>query len=228
MRKFYKTTIALGAAGLMIAGLAACSTSTSTDDTSNDSGSSATAEAAPEPLASIPELSGVDTQVTLDQGFVDAATSLGLTLGLVGNATLTDGTLSFPITGGNVDYYDPEEDYRPYVQGEIDHMGSGISLTAGETVVELTDFVIDPGTSRLTGTVTVNGEVAGEDVFIFNLDGTTLKPLATDDAGNAVLEGTRVLLSEDAAPLLNETFGTDALTPDFLVGIAKITAAAAA
>jgi hypothetical protein len=227
MRKFYKSTLAIGAAGLMIAGLAACSPSTSTEDTSTDTESSAPVEADPEPLASIPALSGVDTQVTLDQSFLDAATGLGLTLGLVGNAALDGATLSFPITGGNVDYYDPAEDYRPYVQGEIDHAGSGISLTAGGTVVELTDFVIDPGTSRLTGTVSVNGTVAAEDVFIFNLDGTTLKPLATDENGNAVLEGTRVLISEDAAPLLNDTFGTDAIQPDMLVGIAKITAAAA-
>jgi hypothetical protein len=127
-----------------------------------------------------------------------------------------------------VDYYDPAEDYRPYAQGEIDHIGSGITLTAGDTVVGLSDFVIDPGTSRLTGTVTANGEEVGTDIYIFNLDGSTLNPLETDADGNAVLEGTTVLISPDAATLLNDTFGTDAVTDELVVGIAKITAKAAA
>lgn len=229
MRKLYKTTIGIAAAGLLVGSLAACSTPAEEEPTTDDSSPSAEAPAAdPEPIASIPELDGVDTQVTLDAGFVEALGTLGLTPGVIGGATLSpEGVLAFPITGGNVDYYDPAEDYRPYVQGEIDHEGSGISLTAGDTVVELTDFVIDPGTSELTGTVTVNGEVAGEDVFIFNLDGSTLNPLETDADGNAVLEGTTVYISEDAAPLLNDTFGTDAVTDQLVVGIAKITARAA-
>ncbi|WP_165065358.1 hypothetical protein [Marisediminicola senii] len=228
MRKIYKSTIGIAAAALLVGSLAACSTAEA-EPTTDDASASASEEpmADPEPLASIPELGGVDTQVTLDQGFVDALTSLGLTPGVIGTATLTDGVLAFPITGGNVDYYDPEEDYRPYVQGSVEHDGSGISLTAGETVVELTDFRIDPGTSQLFGTVTANGEEVGQDVFIFNLDGTTLNPLAEDADGNAVLEGTTVLISEDAAPLLNETFGTDAVTDELVVGIAKITAAPA-
>jgi hypothetical protein len=228
MRKIYKSTIGIAAAAVLIGSLAACSTPAEEEAPSTDNSPSAEAPAAdPEPLASIPSLAGVDTQVTLDAGFVEALTTLGLTPGVLGGATLTDGVLAFPITGGNVDYYDPAEDYRPYVQGEIDHEGSGISLTAGDTVVELTDFVIDPGTSRLTGTVTANGELVGEDVFIFNLDGSTLNPLEEDADGNAVLEGTTVLISEDAAPLLNSTFGTDAVTDQLVVGIAKITAAAA-
>lgn len=226
MRKFTKMAVSLTSAGILVAGLAACST-TSSDSTTESDAPTETATSEPTPLASIPALDGVDTQVTLDAGFVDALTTLGLTPGVIGGATLTDGVLAFPITGGNVDYYDPSESYRPYVQGEIDHAGSGISLTAGETVVELTDFVIDPGTSELTGTVTANGTVVGEDIFIFNLDGSTLNPLEEDADGNAVLEGTTVLVSEDAAGLLNETFGTDAVTDELVVGIAKITAGAA-
>ena len=225
MRKFSKLAVSLTTAGILVAGLAACSSTTSSDTPSSSSSSSSSTS--PEPLASIPALDGVDTQVTLDAGFVEALTTLGLTPGVIGTATLTDGVLAFPITGGNVDYYDPEESYRPYVQGEIDHDGSGISLTAGETVVELTDFRIDPGTSQLFGTVTANGEKVGDDIYIFNLDGSTLNPLAEDADGNAVLEGTTVLISPDAAGLLNSTFGTDAVTDELVVGIAKITAKAA-
>lgn len=125
-------------------------------------------------------------------------------------------------------YWDPSLDYRPYVQGEIDHDGSGISLTGGGKTVELSDFVIDPGSnSKLTGTVKVDGKEVGTDVNIFRLDGTTLNPLTKDADGNAVLEGTTVYISQDAAKLLNDTFGTDAVTGDLKVGIAKITAAPA-
>ncbi len=228
MRKFYKSTIGIAAAALLVGSLAACTTAEAEAPVAEDTTSEEEVMADPEPLASIPALDGVDTQVTLDQGFVDALGSLGLTPGVLGGATLTDGVLAFPITGGNVDYYDPEEDYRPYVQGSVEHDGSGISLTAGDIVVELTDFRIDPGTSQLFGTVTANGEEVGQDIYIFNLDGTTLNPLETDADGNAVLEGTTVLISPDAAGLLNDTFGTDAVTDELVVGIAKITAKAAA
>lgn len=228
MRKFYKSTIGIAAAALLVGSLAACTTAEAEAPVAEDTTSEEEVMADPEPLASIPALDGVDTQVTLDQGFVDALGSLGLTPGVLGGATLTEGVLAFPITGGNVDYYDPEEDYRPYVQGSVEHDGSGISLTAGDIVVELTDFRIDPGTSQLFGTVTANGEEVGQDIYIFNLDGTTLNPLETDADGNAVLEGTTVLISPDAAGLLNDTFGTDAVTDELVVGIAKITAKAAA
>ena len=45
------------------------------------------------------------------------------------------------------------------------------------------------------------------------------------EGSNAVLEGTQVQISEVAAPLLNDTFKTDAVKPGLLVGIAKITVA---
>ncbi|WP_150308966.1 hypothetical protein [Planctomonas psychrotolerans] len=226
MRKIYKSTFGVAAAGLMAFSLAACSTPAEEEPTSSTEVSDTETMAEPEPLASIPTLTGVDTQVTVDQGFVDAITGLGLTPGVVGTATFTDGVFAFPITGGNVDYYDPEEDYRPYVQGEILHEGSGISLTNGTTLVELSNFDIDPGNnSTLFGDVSANGEVVVEDAPLFRLDGTTLNPLEMDENGNAVLEGTTVYVSEEAAALLNETYGTDAVTGDLKVGIAKITAA---
>ena len=177
----------------------------------------------PDPVAQVDQLSGRSTAVTLDAGFVEALTSLELTPGPVGDASISKaGVAAFPITGGNVTYYEPGS-VSPYVQGEIDHSGAGLSLEGGGKRVELTDFVVDPGASVLTGTVSVDGEVAAEDAPLFFLDGRTLNPLEVNDNGTAVLEGTTVKLKAEAAELLNTTFGVDALEEGLVVGVAKIT-----
>lgn len=210
-----------GAMLLMVAalafGVAACG-----DD--SDSGSSDSEGASTEPVAQIDNLTGEVTEVALDAGFVDALTQLKVTPGPVGDGEISnDGVASFPITGGNVTYYDPASSVRPYVQGIIDHEGSGLSLEAGGTLVELTDFVIDPGTSELTGTVSVDGKEAATDAVLFDLDGSTLNPLQTNPDGSATLEGTTVKLSDDAASLLNDTFGIKDLKGGLVIGISSIT-----
>ncbi len=211
----------IGAVVLMFAALAFVVAACGSDDST---GSDATSAGDVKPVAEIDNLTGVDTQVTLDAGFVDALTKLKVTPGPVGKAEITkDGVAVFPITGGNVTYYDPASPVRPYVQGVIDHQGSGLSLTAGKTEVELTDFVIDPGTSQLTGTVSVNGKEAATDTILFDLDGSTLEPLKTNSDGTATLAGTTVKLSDDAASLLNDTFGINDLAGGLVIGISAIT-----
>lgn len=191
----------------------------SSDETS--SSSSSTPAPAPKPVAAIDSLTGKDTAIALDQGFVDALTTLKLTPGTVGSAKLAEGSLIFPVTGGNVAVFKPGS-VPNYVVGQIQHEGSGLSLTAGKTKVELTNLNVDPGVSRVYGDVTVNGKTAVTSAYLFTLNGSTLKPLATG-SGTATLEGTQVQISPVAAPLLNETFKTDAVKPGLLVGIAKIT-----
>ena len=180
--------------------------------------------APPEPVAQVDSLTGRTTAVTLDAGFVSALESLKVTAGPVGEATISkQGVAAFPITGGNVTYYEPGT-VSPFVQGELDHDGAGLSLTAGGKRVELTDFVIDPGASVLTGTVSVDGAVAAEDVPLFFLDGRTLNPLEVNESnGTAILEGTMVKLKAEAAELLNQTFGIQDLEEGLVVGVAKIT-----
>jgi len=193
------------------------------DEPTASTSSASTEQTKPAPVAEIPSLSGKDTAVTLDAGFVEALGSLKLTPAPVGTAEITkEGVAEFPITGGNVTYYTPGTE-SPYVQGMIDHDGSGLSLTGGGKKVELTDFEVDPGKSVLTGKVTVDGKVAAESAPLFFLDGRTLKPLETGANGTAILEGTTVKLKQEAADLLNQTFGTDALKAGFVIGIAKIT-----
>lgn len=175
----------------------------------------------PKPVARIAKLDGRTTAVKLDKGFTDALASLKLTPDVVGKAKLTKGSLVFPISGGNVTYYEPGS-IDPYVQGQIEHQGSGFSLSGGGTKVKLTNFVVDPGTSKLFGDVSVDGKSAVDDAFLFQLDGRTLEPLKTKRK-KAILQGTKVEISPDAAKLLNDTFKTDAVKPGLLVGTAKIT-----
>jgi hypothetical protein len=74
--------------------------------------------------------------------------------------------------------------------------------------------------------VSVDGQVAADSAPLFFLDGRTLKPLAAQGS-TAVLEGTTVKLKDEAAALLNDAFGTDALTGGLVIGVAKITVNAA-
>ncbi len=117
------TAVALSAALTM----AACSSDSGT--ASADSSTSAAASTSstvtnPEPIATIPAISGGDTAVALDQGFLDAITGLNMTPGVIGGATLDGTTLDFPITGGTATVYDKDSGYRPFVQGAIFHQGS--------------------------------------------------------------------------------------------------------
>ena len=215
MRTPNRCIAALAIAGAMAASLSACGTS--------DSASAATKTAAAAPVASLTNLTGYMTEVVVDPGFLAGLTSLKLTPGVVGTATLKNGTLSFPITGGNATYYTPGS-RTPYVESMIEHAGSGISLTDGRTKVELTNFVVDAGKSILTGDVSANGKSVVKGAPLFFLDGRTLQPLQVDKtAGTGVLYGTTVSLTKAAADLLDQTYGTTALAEFFKVGIARIT-----
>ena len=210
-----------GIAAVAVAALIAFPVAACGSDGDSSGSSSSSSSSAPEPVAAIEALTGQSTAIALDKGFTDALTSLKLTPGVVGDAKLEDGSLIFPITGGNVTVFKPGE-VSPYVIGQIQHEGSGLSLTAGGTTVELTNFNVDPGVSRVYGDVSVNGKTAATSAFLFQLDGRTLKPLQTE-GNTAILEGTKVEISDVAAPLLNKTFNTDAVKAGLLVGIAKIT-----
>jgi len=216
-----RTPAIIATAAALALGATACGSDESSSSSGASSGSGSSEQA--KPVADIPSLSGKSTAVALDPGFVDALTKLKLTPSPLGDATISEqGVASFPITGGNVKYFKPGT-VSPFVQGEIDHDGSGLQLKGGGKTVQLTDFVVDPGKSVLTGKVTVNGSEAAASAPLFFLDGRTLKPLESKSNGTAVLEGTTVKLKQEAADLLNQTFGTDALKAGFVIGIAKIT-----
>ena len=202
-----KAVAALAVAGMAVFSLAACG---------SDDGSSR-----PKPVASIDALNGKSTAVLLDAGFAKALKSLRVTPGVLGTAKLTRGSLVFPITGGNVTYFKPGT-VSPYVIGQVQHEGSGFSLSAGGTEVGIRNLNVDPGVSRVYGDVYVNGKLAVASAYVLTLNGNTLKPLKTK-GNTAILQGTKVFVSPVAAGLLNKTFGVKAIKSTLLVGIATIT-----
>jgi len=218
MNKMSRTITGVAAAALLVAGVGVSATVADAAPAQH-----AAAKTIPAPAAAVPELFGGNTSVALDSGFTDALTSLGLTPGVLGTASLNNGAVAFPITGGSVVYWSPKSKYRPYVQGIIEHDGSGLSLSAGGTTVGLSNFTVNPGNSKLYGDVSVNGAVAATQAYLFDLHGGTLKPLKVD-GNNAILTGTTVHISPDAAALLNKTFNTDKVPSELLVGVATITA----
>ena len=176
------------------------------------------------PVGQFKTLTGNSTSVALDAKFAAALKMLGVTPSPFGTATVSAaGVASFPITGGNAKIY-KKGDVTPYVQGKIMHDGSGLNLTAGATKVTLENFVVDPGNnSKLTGDVLANGKSVVKGAKLFDLDGSTLKT-PTISGGVATLTGTKVLLSDAAAKLLNKTFKVTALKKGFLIGVATIKA----
>jgi hypothetical protein len=220
-------TAALALTGIMaIGGLAACgSGSSGSTPAASSPTTAATSSGAAKPVASIPNLTGASTQVQLAGSFLSAAKSLKLALAPSGKATASKtGNLTFPITGGNAAYYTPGT-RTPYVTSHIQHNGSGITLTAGGTKVGLSNFVVNAGTSELSGKVTVNGKVAFKSTNLFFLNGRTLKPLSKNAQGEAVLAGTKVFIDPTAASVLDKTFKLKAgtLSGATLVGTATIT-----
>lgn len=164
----------------------------------------------------ISRIDGQQTSVDLDAATLSALGSLGVKPAPVGTATLEGTTISFPITGG-VGVIHSDRSYSPgYIDGVVLHQGSGLSLTKGSTTVTATDFVVNPGNSMLYATVGTD-----YDFPLFFLDGSAVQ---VSQSGGAVhLDGTKVELTPQAASALDSAFGTTALKPYTLIGIAHIT-----
>lgn len=188
--KILTATVAVGVAATM----AACSSD----------------KASPKPVGSFKTLSGQNTTVVLDAGFVKALTTLGVKPGPFGTAKIQGTDAIFPITGGTATIY-KKGDVTPYVQGKVEHNGSGLTLSAGGTTTTIKNFVVNPGNnSNLTGEVdlTMGGKttVFAKSVKLFDLDGSTLKTPTLSSGGVATLQGTTIYLSAEAAGALNKVY----------------------
>ncbi len=174
-------------------------------------------------VTAIPSLTGVGTSVTIDAGTAGALKSLGVGLAPSGTATFeaSTSTITFPITSGYVEIHSNRAVQPGYIMGSVNHQGSGFTLSAGDTEVGLSDFVVDPGNSMLYGTV---GGQPG--VPLLTLDGTNVK--VSMESGNVVLQGTVAKLTDTAAGALNKAFNTSAIKSGTPLGVVRLVAKGAA
>jgi hypothetical protein len=214
-----KASIAALVGALALAGVA-CGDSDSSDSTA--SGSAGTAQSA-DKVTAIPSLSGGGTSVKIDAGTAEALKSLGLALAPSGAATFeaSSSTITFPITSGYAEIHSDPAVKPGYIQGSIAHEGSGFSLSAGSTKVELSDFVVDPGNSMLYGTVGGSPKVP-----LLVLDGTAVK--VSMEGSDVVLQGTVAKLTDTAAGALNKAFNVTALKAGLPLGTVRLVAKGAA
>jgi hypothetical protein len=212
-----KASIAALVGALALAG-AACG-----DDNSSSSNASGSAESGANTVTAIPSLSGTGTSVKIDAGTAEALKSLGVALAPTGSATFeaATSTITFPITSGYAEIHSDLNVKPGYIQGSIAHEGSGFSLSAGGTKVELGDFVVDPGNSVLYGTVGGTPKVP-----LLSLDGTNVK--VSMEGSDVVLQGTVAKLTDTAAGALNKAFNVTALKAGIPLGTVRLVAKGAA
>ncbi len=184
----------------------------------NFSKTGAVAPDAPDMVTVLPSVGGQATSVTIDPGTASALTSLGVSLVATGQARQQGSVVNFPITSGYAEVHS-RHDARPgWIDGSLDHAGSGLDLMGVNATVHLTDFVVDTGNSVLTATV--NDKIG---VPLLSLDGT--KVTATvNDVGQVVLAGTVAKLTQTAADALNQAFATTAITAGMALGQVEVVA----
>jgi hypothetical protein len=212
-----KASIAALVGALALAG-AACG-----DNNDSSSKASGTTTQSTDKVTAIPSLTGAGTSVQIDAGTAGALKSLGVALAPTGSATFeaSTSTITFPITSGYAEIHSDLNAKPGYIQGSIAHDGSGFSLSAGATKVELSNFVVDPGGSMLYGTVGGTPKVP-----LLFLDGTNVK--IGSEGGNVVLDGTVAKLTDTAAGALNKAFNVTALKAGLPLGTVHLVAKGAA
>ena len=145
------------------------------------------------------------TTLKLDAGAVAALTSLGVTPAPIEPAkAVAADELAFPITNS----------FKSALRtGVVEHSG-GISLTAGDTVVELTDFDIDVADEVLTA------QVGDARVPILDLDFSTAR--VSWSRGGLSVGPVGATLTDVAAGALNDAFGVTAFTEGLKLGDATV------
>lgn len=158
------------------------------------------------------------TAVKLDSGFTAALGTLKVALGTLPRSGVYQGQAYFPIVGGALDLAN--------AKGEIPHAG-GLTLTAGDTRVELSDFVIDTFDAKpvLTGLVVVNDSIVDRiPLFDLTLPPGFTVPLQPASRRFITLADVGVKLNAAAADALNGVFKVTAFAGGFTVGVAKVQA----
>jgi len=166
------------------------------------------------------------TTVALSDDLLKALVALGVAPGnvLPGGLypTSSGASVVFPIPTGELDASGPKL--------EILHSG-GLTLTAGDTRVALTSFIIDnigsSGRLKLSGVVKANDTIVGR-LPLFSITLTqapSVTPESGSIAGRLTVRHASVTLTRTAAETLNAAFGLQGVfTAGFPIGTARIEA----
>jgi MYXO-CTERM domain-containing protein len=151
---------------------------------------------------------GGTTTVVLDEAVAGVVIGAGVTPSAIGTGSLSGLAFDFPITGGNLS--------EAVIPGStIAHDGSGIAFTAGVAALFVGNFLIDTTSLIISGyALSLNPAIgapiaAGSGVPLFSLSLNTSPGLPFI-----------VSLTDAAAGVLNDTFGTDLFSGGLAIGTA--------
>jgi hypothetical protein len=168
---------------------------------------------------------------------IDGRTSIRLSTDFLGTLAANGFELSNILPGGIFPSETPPRVAFPVATGELDEEGpkleivhfGGMLLTAGDTRVALTTFIIDNfGSSLLlTGIVKTNDTIVGRGT-LFRITLTTapeITPESGATAGRVVIENADIRLTGTGANTLNLALGLEGVfTAGMRVGTANISA----
>ena len=211
-----RRTAALATIGVLALAMSACGSS----DDDETSGAAGGAAARKGPEAEFLTLKGASTSVDLDPATAKVLADNKVSVTPVAPASVSQNggttTVSFPITQGFVSVYPKSE--PSYIRGTFSHSG-GLTFSAGGKSLQVTDFIVNPGTSTLSATVGGSGAVAQ----ILDLDGTNVK-VTQDAQGQTRLDGTVAKLSATGADAMNKTFGVSLFKAGIPLGVVHVVA----
>ncbi len=214
-----RRTAALTTIGVLALAMAACGSS-GDEETSGAANGAKSSASAKGPQAEFLTLKGVSTSVDLDPATAKVLADNKVSVAPVAPATVSQNggttSVSFPITQGFVSVYPTTE--PSYIRGAFSHSG-GLTFSAGGKSLQVTDFIVNPGTSTLSATVGGSGAVAQ----ILDLDGTNVK-MTKDAQGQTRLDGTIAKLSATGADALNKTFGVSLFKAGIPLGVVHVVA----
>lgn len=213
--------------------LSSCTSTDSSKPSPSASNSTVAADAPAVPLLKFTNLTGVSTEILLDEGFdanLKVAKAKPATVGRAKVATGKAGTTySLPITGGQENYYNPADSKKlksGVFAGTVQHTGEGIGFNVGGTKLSFKNPLFNTSTKgTVNADVDVNGSAKTANVAVFNLDPSTITPLVQDSKGNAVISGATLTLTKAAADVLNSQLKTNIFAADQNVGTVKFTLA---
>ena len=156
------------------------------------------------------------TSVELSDSLVNGLETLDVEATGFGGTHISNGVADFLITGGATELNSTEV--------ELFHKG-GLTFSAGDTEVNLTDFVISNVDSDpvLTGTVIANDSLVGR-IPLFDLEIGEVDTKTRGIFTNLDVTDVNVNLSEQAATALNGAFDVNAFSAGLNIGTAQVDA----